>query len=66
MYMRFEIPANIPGNALLGGGGGILLVAGLSRVFKPFWMLLTLAVAVVPIPFSILVLGIDPISYFVN
>ena len=63
-YLAIAVALNIPGNTLLGGGGGILLVAGLSRVFRPLWMLITLIVAVAPIPFSILVLGIDPISYF--
>lgn len=63
-YLAIAVALNIPGNALLGGGGGILLIAGLSRVFRVGWMLITLALAVAPIPFSILVLGIDPVSYF--
>ncbi|MEM7753301.1 MAG: hypothetical protein AAF230_07800, partial [Pseudomonadota bacterium] len=28
---------NVPGNAVVGGGGGIALTAGFSRLFRPGW-----------------------------
>jgi hypothetical protein len=54
---------NIPGNALIGGGGGILLIAGLSRLYATGWMIFTLMVAVVPIPIAILIFDIDPMAF---
>jgi len=61
-YAIIGIVLNIPGNALIGGGGGIMLVAGLSRVFSTCWLLVTLLCAVAPIPIAILVFGIDPLA----
>jgi hypothetical protein len=54
---------NIPGNTLIGGGGGILLIAGLSRLYATGWMIITLMVAVAPIPIAILVFSIDPMAF---
>lgn len=44
---------NLPGNALLGGGGGICMVAGLSRLFGTTATALTIAIAVAPVPLAI-------------
>ncbi|AVO45994.1 hypothetical protein C6569_13440 [Phreatobacter cathodiphilus] len=41
---------NMPGNALIGGGGGIALVAGMSGMFRPDRYLLAVAIAALPIP----------------
>ncbi len=41
---------NLPGNALIGGGGGIGLIAGLSRIYAPFRTLATFAIGTSPIP----------------
>lgn len=41
---------NIPGNVLFGGGGGIALVAGMTRMFGAAVYLLTVVIAVAPIP----------------
>lgn len=49
-YLGLALLINLPGSALIGGGGGICLVAGLSRVFAPRPVLLTLALAVAPVP----------------
>jgi len=65
-YALVGVVLNIPGNALIGGGGGILLVAGLSRVFTTRWILITLMVAVAPVPIAILVFGIDPMAFLRN
>ena len=49
-YLVLALLVNLPGNALLGGGGGILMLSGFSRVFTLPAVLLTLALAVAPIP----------------
>ena len=57
-YVFLAILINIPGNMVLGGGGGICFSAGLSRLFRPVWALLTLALAVAPVPAAFYFLGI--------
>lgn len=52
-YLTLALLINLPGNALLGGGGGLLMAAGLSRLFVPRATLLTLALAVLPVPLVI-------------
>ncbi|RFU11990.1 hypothetical protein DZD18_14535 [Rhodobacteraceae bacterium W635] len=41
---------NLPGSGMIGGGGGICLMAGMSGVFAPRSTIPTLAVAVLPFP----------------
>jgi len=41
---------NLPGNTLLGGGGGIALVTGLSKLMSFPQFLLGVAIAVAPVP----------------
>ncbi|MBE9477396.1 MAG: hypothetical protein IME92_09615 [Proteobacteria bacterium] len=62
-YALIGVVLNIPGNALIGGGGGIMLVAGLSRLFSTCWVFVLLMVAVSPVPIAILVFGIDPMAF---
>jgi len=45
---------NTPGNALLGGGGGIALAVGASRLVSVPAFLITVLVAVAPVPAAIL------------
>ncbi|GAA3698069.1 hypothetical protein GCM10022421_00390 [Oceanisphaera sediminis] len=49
-YLIIAAAINLPGNTLLGGGGGIGLVVGMSRLipFHGFFSLIALAVAPVP------------------
>ena len=49
-YVLLGILLNLPGNAVLGGGGGILFTAGFSRLFPKVQTLLTIAIAVAPVP----------------
>jgi hypothetical protein len=44
---------NLPGNALLGGGGGIGLIIGMSRLIPFHKYLLLIAVAVAPVPLGL-------------
>ncbi len=58
--LRFVLLAalfNLPGNAVLGGGGGIALIAGLSRLYPPLPTALTVALAVAPVPLAVWVWG---------
>ena len=48
---------NMPGNSVLGGGGGIALMSGISRVLCPVRFFLTVLVAVSPVPLFVLVFG---------
>jgi hypothetical protein len=59
-YVLLAVLVNMPGNALVGGGGGILFVAGFSRLFRPLPTAGTIALAVLPVPLLIWVFEIDP------
>jgi len=49
-YLTIAALLNLPGNALLGGGGGIGLVVGMSGLVPYPAYLLVVAVAVAPVP----------------
>jgi len=49
-YLMIAILFNAPGNYLIGGGGGISLVCGISRSIAWKWFLLTVVLAVLPVP----------------
>jgi hypothetical protein len=57
-YLALAIAINLPGNFLIGGGGGICLVAGLSRIFSIPALIATLAAAVAPVPLMVLLFGV--------
>lgn len=61
-YVAVALALNIPGNALIGGGGGISMVSGLSRIFGFVPFVLMLAVAVSPVPLLIMFFGTDVLS----
>lgn len=52
-YLAIVAILNLPGNALIGGGGGIGVIAGMSKIvpFYVFILLTTVAVAPVPLMF---------------
>ncbi len=56
-YVFLGVLLNVPGNALIGGGGGIMMVAGLSRLFTPLATIATVALALAPLPILIWVFG---------
>jgi len=49
-YLLLAVLINLPGSSLLGGGGGISMVAGMSRLCRPVAALATFALAVAPVP----------------
>jgi len=56
-FLALMVALNLPGNALLGGGGGICLVAGFSRLFPISRFILAVAIAVSPVPLFIFLTG---------
>ncbi len=56
-YVLLALLINLPGNSVLGGGGGILLLAGMSRLFSPLATFATVALAVAPVPVVVYLLG---------
>jgi hypothetical protein len=49
-YPAIGILLNTPGNYLIGGGGGIALICGLSRNISWVWFFLTIILFVAPVP----------------
>lgn len=58
-YVMLAVLINIPGTVAIGGGGGIMLIAGISRLFHPGWTVLTIVLATLPVPLAVWVLGGD-------
>lgn len=56
-YVALAVLVNTPGNALIGGGGGIMMMAGMSGIFAPVQTFIAIAVAVSPVPIAVLVFG---------
>lgn len=56
-YIALAIVINLPGNIVIGGGGGIALMAGVSKLYSVPGFLVTIVLAVAPIPLAILVFG---------
>lgn len=56
-YIALAVLVNLPGNMLIGGGGGISLIAGASKLFSLPRFLTTIALAVSPVPLAILIFG---------
>lgn len=62
-YLSLALCLNFPGNAALGGGGGVALLCGVSRQFSFRAFTLTLAIAISPVPILVLtgLLSTEPI-----
>lgn len=56
-YIAIAVAFNIPGNAIIGGGGGIALSAGISGLFSFPIYFAAMALAVLPVPLVILLIG---------
>ena len=56
-YLALALAFNLPGNALVGGGGGIALLAGLSGQFRYWRYLLMLCLAIAPVPVLLMTTG---------
>jgi hypothetical protein len=53
-YLMIAVILNLPGNALVGGGGGIGMIAGMSRLYPFFNFLLLISLSILPLPLIIL------------
>lgn len=56
-YVLLAVLVNLPGNTLIGGGGGIAMLAGISRLYGPWATLATFMLAVLPVPAFVLIFG---------
>lgn len=56
-YVALALSVNIPGNAIIGGGGGIMMMAGLSGLFAPLPTLIAILIGVSPVPLVIMLMG---------
>jgi hypothetical protein len=61
-YIALAIVLNLPGNIVIGGGGGIALMAGASRLYSVPGFLASIILAVAPVPLAILVFGKEILS----
>ena len=52
-YLLLAVLLNLPGNSVVGGGGGISVLCGMSRQFSWKWFLVAIAIATCPIPLLI-------------
>jgi hypothetical protein len=53
-YLMLALLLNLPGNALIGGGGGIAMMAGMSRLYSfPLYVFL-ISVAILPGPILVM------------
>lgn len=58
-YIAVALAVNTPGNSIIGGGGGIMMIAGLSGIFSPLATFFTIVVAVSPVPLAVMFLGLQ-------
>ncbi len=56
-YIAIAVALNLPGNAVIGGGGGIALLAGISGLFRFPFFLAVVCLAVLPIPLAVFLMG---------
>ena len=56
-YLTVAIALNLPGNALIGGGGGIGIVVGMSKIVPFHTYIIILAIAVAPVPLWVFLQG---------
>lgn len=58
-YVALALAVNTPGNSFIGGGGGIMMIAGLSGLFTPTATFLTVLIAVSPVPLAMIFFGLS-------
>jgi len=53
-YLMTGLLLNLPGNFIIGGGGGIAMISGLNRRISLKYFVLTIALATLPLPLLVL------------
>ena len=61
-YLALAVLLNVPGNFVIGGGGGIALMAGISRLYSLPGILIAVAIAVAPVPLAVTIFGAQILS----
>lgn len=61
-YLLLAVLLNLPGNSVIGGGGGIAFIAGFSRLFRPSIAILVIALAVSWVPLIVWIYGTDALQ----
>lgn len=56
-HIAIAVAINLPGNALIGGGGGIALLAGMSGLYRFPHYLVSVSLAVAPVPLAVLLMA---------
>jgi hypothetical protein len=56
-YVMIGMLINMPGTFVLGGGGGILMLSGMTGLFRRAPMLATMMIATAPVPFAVWTFG---------
>jgi len=56
-YIAVFVALNVPGNAIIGGGGGIALLAGISGLFTFPLFLASVSLAALPVPLVVFLTG---------
>ena len=64
-YIILAILVNLPGNTIIGGGGGIALLCGMNRSFTWRGFVMTVALAILPLPI-LLFMGLIQIDAFLG
>lgn len=59
-YVALALAFNLPGNSLIGGGGGIALAAGLCGIYPFGAFFITVLLAVAPVPLLVGLTGFQP------
>lgn len=59
-YIVLGLLINLPGNSIIGGGGGLALIAGFSGLYAKKATMLTFAIAVSPVPIMVYFLDLHP------
>lgn len=56
-YLALAVVLNVPGNMVIGGGGGIAMLAGMTGIYSAPAYFVTVMVAVAPLPLLIALVG---------
>lgn len=56
-YLALAVILNLPGNAIIGGAGGIGMIAGMSRAYPFHHFVILMAVSTLPVPLFLIVTG---------
>jgi len=62
-HLALAVLLNLPGNAMIGGGGGIAFMSGASREFRWPAFALTSALATAPVPLLVIAGKVDLVSF---